>query len=347
MIASDCTLNAGAFAMQSVDRENGVIRGVVAAEVGEFKSGRGSFGQNELSMIVNVINSNERGVLSFFGHPKSGNDVERPYLGTIRNARVDGDKVRVDLHLSKVAMKPQPNTGSDRTWGDHLLDLAEEEPRALGFSLSPKSIVKKQNPSGEAPLWEITALRSGDVVLEGDATSSFLNAGDSPGVADSSDQADPDLEDIQLNADQLKEMLESLVPQSVEQALAARDAQAEKLSREQELNQREADLAAKEKKIELSLSASRFAERALAKMPAEEVEGLSSKIRDGELSYESALEKLADYSSKPMDAGTVEPQDDADAALKKEYQLAIESGLELGSFEDYKNTLSDDFKLPL
>lgn len=173
-----------------VDREtgNGVIRGYVVAEVGDFKSGRGSFDGQSLSMIAEQINSKAGGLKSHFTHATLSADGLGKSLGRAKNARVDGNSVRADLHLSASSRKT-PNGDL----GGYVMDLAEEDASALGSSLviHPK-IVRKLDAKGKPavdeqgrevpPLWLPIDLRASDVVGDGDAVhGSFLSAGLSAG----------------------------------------------------------------------------------------------------------------------------------------------------------------------
>jgi hypothetical protein len=92
--------------------------------------------------------------------------------------------VRADLHLSETAFESNPNGNL----GDYLLDLAEEDPDALGASLVLRTDQefrldekgrRAKGPDGEdlPPLWRPKALHAVDVVDTGDATRSFLSAG--------------------------------------------------------------------------------------------------------------------------------------------------------------------------
>ena len=349
MAKTEYQLDAGPISHLGVDREHNIIRGIVAAEVGTFKTRRGKFRDQDLDQIAKLINANERGFISYLGHPSSGNDVDRPYLGTFRNARRDGGKTRVDLHLSKTAMKPQPNTKTDRSWGEDVMDLAEEDSRALGFSLRPGEI-ERQSDGSSVSAWHIKTLKGGDIVLEGDATNSFLSSDDPDGTDDSALNS-PEMEGTSMPLDQetksfIQDTIKSSVSEVIENALAARDTKEKELAAATELEKREKAADAALAKAELQLAAVNFTERALGKMPKEEVTSLSTKIREGELTSEAAMVKFNEYllSSKDtsMDdgAGGKTPAPKEDSELQEQYDLAVSMGLPVGDFETYKNSLS-------
>ncbi len=170
-----------------VDREAKILRGFVMAQAGPFKTaGRGEFDQQSLDMIIALANARSGGLKSRFAHPTMSDDGLGKFLGRVRNARLDGNKVRGDLHLDPSSF----NTPSGNL-GGYVLDLAESDPAALSSSLVLK--VKKEyrlnsdgtkqtDASGEPlpPLWRPTALHASDVVDTGDAVDAILSMDDLP-----------------------------------------------------------------------------------------------------------------------------------------------------------------------
>ncbi len=170
-----------------VDREAKVLRGFVMAQAGPFKSeGRGEFDQQSLEAIVGLANARNSGLKSRFAHPTMSDDGLGKFLGRVRNARLDGNKVRGDLHLDPTSF----NTPSGNL-GGYVLDLAESDPAALSSSLVLK--VKKEyrlNSDGTKqidangkplpPLWRPTALHASDIVDTGDAVDAILSIDDLP-----------------------------------------------------------------------------------------------------------------------------------------------------------------------
>ena len=173
-----------------VDRESGIIRGVILAEEGPFKTeGRGEFDEKSIDQIVKLSNAQSAGLKSRFSHPDLSNDGLGKYLGRVRNIRKefqqteDGREIalaRGDQHFAKSAF----DTPSGDLAG-YIMTLAEEDPDALGMSLVLKTdeefrLDEKKRPvtddDGEPlpPLWRPTSLHAADFVDTGDATNSLL-----------------------------------------------------------------------------------------------------------------------------------------------------------------------------
>lgn len=170
-----------------VDREARVLRGYVVALRGPFKSeGRGSFDDASLATIVQLMNAQPLGLKSRFSHPTMSDDGLGSFLGRARNARLDGDRVRADLHLDPAAFSsPRGNLGQ------YVLDLAESDPDALSSSLVLQA--DREEALGEdgrrkldadgkevPPVWRPTKLHASDVVDTGDAVDGLLSAGIDP-----------------------------------------------------------------------------------------------------------------------------------------------------------------------
>lgn len=168
-----------------VDDEAGVIRGVIVAEEGMFKTGRGRFTSESLRAIVRLMRSNPRGVRCRFRHPDvgSGRDPLGSYLGRIKNVRLDGTRVRGDLHLAPVALS-EP-LGGGRPLGEYLMELSGDDGGACSASLvlSVDRLTEYdargralRGPDGEAlpDVWMPTEISGLDIVDVGDATSALL-----------------------------------------------------------------------------------------------------------------------------------------------------------------------------
>lgn len=160
-----------------VDRANRVIRGYIVAESGVFKDGRGQFDERSLGRIVRLMREQEPiGVRSHFGHDSILETNLGKFLGRAKNARLDGDRVRADLHLDKSASR----TPSGDLAG-YVLDLAASDPNAIGSSLVLQA--DEESARGGPPIWLPTAILSSDVVSEGAATSRFLEVSPTPRLA--------------------------------------------------------------------------------------------------------------------------------------------------------------------
>lgn len=156
-----------------VDREANVLRGYIVAEAGDFKDKRGTFDRASLERIVQLGNATSKGLRSRLSHPNESDDGLTKHLGRSRNFRLDpdGSRVRADLHLAQVAME-EP-VGGGKPIGEYAMDLALEDPGALGSSLVLKSTkTAKQGPDGERlpPHWMPEQLFASDLVADGDAT---------------------------------------------------------------------------------------------------------------------------------------------------------------------------------
>src|SRR4051812_14396225 len=79
---------AGGADKVGVDIENRVIYGMVAAELGEFKTSRGMFDQRSLEQIAALINASPDGVVSNWGHQNDvgSSDALNAFLGRAKNA---------------------------------------------------------------------------------------------------------------------------------------------------------------------------------------------------------------------------------------------------------------------
>ncbi len=345
MTVEHAQLDIVKFNASKVDRENRVIRGVKIAELGEFRSGRGAFDQESLQKIVHLVNHDKDGKMSFLGHVKDGNDVERPFLGKIINAVMDGNQIaRGDLSISELAMKPTVTGGTSP--GEYIMDLAEQEPRAIEMSLC-LSFTRKKKKIGKSSIWNVVDVTGCDVVRRGDATrNGLLNAEDPSGTVDSSasDQGSDNLEDSTLALDQetksfIAETVKSSVTDSVTAALSAIEVQRKKDEAEQ------ATLA-KAEKGELAVKSNSFLKRAMKiGLDSEKAIKLSGEITEGKLSYDSAIEQLADFAceTKPMNEEGGGESANLSFDKKVEAQLSAEwkecqpqfESLEL-SFDDYK-----------
>lgn len=179
-----------------VDRANNVIRGVVLAQAGPFKTaGRGAFDETSLAEIVRLANQPKAGLKSRLAHPTLSSDGVGKYLGRMKNARLDTTvaangatvaAVRADLYLNPTSFKtPNGNLGG------YVMDLAESDPDAFSSSLvlqadKEQRLDAKGMPARDdtgrplPPLWRPTSLHASDVVDTGDAVDGFLSVGGKP-----------------------------------------------------------------------------------------------------------------------------------------------------------------------
>lgn len=175
-----------------VDRDNNIIRGMVVAQEGDFKSqGRGAFDGKSLRTIAQLMRREPKGLKSRFTHPDLSSDGLGKFLGRAREPFMDSlvdhrgdtvEAVRADLHVSETAF----NTPS----GDlatYILDLAEQDPDALSSSLvlaaeEVEQLDRKGEPLRDEegnvrpPIWRPTDLHATDIVDTGDAVDGLLSA---------------------------------------------------------------------------------------------------------------------------------------------------------------------------
>ncbi len=178
-----------------VDREANVIRGMVLAQEGIFKSeSRGEFNRKGIQQVVKMAKAAPAGGLkSRFAHPSESDDGIGKLLGRIRSPFLakmekDGAEITVargDLHMDPTAME-EP-VGGGRPLGDYIMALAESDPEALSSSLVLNADKIEQldkqgrpilNDAGDplGPLWYPTQLHACDIVDTGEAVDGLLSA---------------------------------------------------------------------------------------------------------------------------------------------------------------------------
>lgn len=172
-------------APSAIDRENNVLRGYVVAERGHFKTpGRGQFTDASLAAIVTLMQAHgSRGTKSHFTHPDMSSDGLGTFLGRALNPRLDGPRVRADLHFDPTAANA-PGKGD---LAGYVMDLAESDPEALGsslilradktYELDDQGRVKKDEKGEDIPpVWTPTRIFASDIVDDGDAVHGGLLA---------------------------------------------------------------------------------------------------------------------------------------------------------------------------
>jgi len=83
-----------------------------------------------LTQVTDAINQTEPGVKSRFAHPSLSGDGLGKALGRMRNAKLNGDVVRADLHLYESA-----HDTPDGDLASYIMNLADEDPAAFGMSI--------------------------------------------------------------------------------------------------------------------------------------------------------------------------------------------------------------------
>jgi hypothetical protein len=151
-----------------VDRDNGVIRNVSVLTAGmAYPAGGEPFRIDDvmLKQCADAINSNPRGIKSRISHPElaggphwvNGDSIF--YLvGHCKTARIDGSRVRADMHLSQYAAN-SPH-GNMR---EYLLGIAQEDPSACGVSI--RFLMADSGEAAEGiPVGRIAAVMAVDFV---------------------------------------------------------------------------------------------------------------------------------------------------------------------------------------
>lgn len=177
-----------------VDREARVIRGMVLAQEGPFKShGRGEFDEDGLREIVRLTNATQNGLKSRFTHPTASDDGLGKHLGRAREARLDtamvereGKTVKVKAARGDLHFDPSASKTPSGDLAGYVMDLAESDPDALSASLVIEAdqlfrIDQKGKPLLDKeghelpPLWLPKKLHAVDVVDTGDAVDAMLS----------------------------------------------------------------------------------------------------------------------------------------------------------------------------
>lgn len=180
-----------------VDRDQQVIRGMIMAQEGVFKSdGRGEFDKDALRSIVSLAKISPNGLKSRFAHPGLSDDGIGKFLGRVKSPRMDEidsrdsagqlktdriSVVRGDLHLD-----PTSRNTPNGDLGGYIMDLAESDPDALSSSLVLRAEEEfRTDKEGRAltdeegeelpPLWRPKRLHASDIVDTGDAVDGLLS----------------------------------------------------------------------------------------------------------------------------------------------------------------------------
>lgn len=117
-----------------IDTDKHVLRGVSVIQKGPAKGHGFEVDDLLLEQVRDKINATPKGVRSRLTHPGltacGGRDGIEVTLGRVRNATVDGDRVRGDLHLAGfAATTPQGDIRS------YLEAIAQEDPELAGMSI--------------------------------------------------------------------------------------------------------------------------------------------------------------------------------------------------------------------
>lgn len=110
----------------------GLIKRVAVITRGEALGHGMWIDETFLASVADAINeSGNRGVKARFTHPDGTGDALGTSLGRVKDARVEGDQVLADLHLSEAAHK-----SPDGNLAVYVMTLAVETPDQFGQSIS-------------------------------------------------------------------------------------------------------------------------------------------------------------------------------------------------------------------
>lgn len=119
-----------------IDREGGdygagLLTGVAVITRGEALGHDMWIDATMLQQVHDAINATgNAGIKARFTHPGLSSDGLGTFLGRFKNAVLDGDIVRADLHLARSA-----HDTPDGDLAAYVMDLAEEDPQAFGTSI--------------------------------------------------------------------------------------------------------------------------------------------------------------------------------------------------------------------
>lgn len=83
-----------------------------------------------LGQVRDAINASRSGIKARFTHPDMSSDGLGSFLGRFKNAKLDGDVVRADLHVAESA-----HDTPDGDLAGYVMQLAEEDAEAFGTSI--------------------------------------------------------------------------------------------------------------------------------------------------------------------------------------------------------------------
>jgi hypothetical protein len=106
---------------EAIDRENGVIRGVSVITAGDAKGHGMLIDKTTLEQVVSCASEYTSGVRVNIGHQTG----LRESAGYLREFRIEGDRVRADLHILK-----------SETERDRIFEMAETIPETFGLSIA-------------------------------------------------------------------------------------------------------------------------------------------------------------------------------------------------------------------
>ena len=156
-LAQPGALAAGGFA---VDRAAGILRNVSLLTAGPAIGHGFDIDAVMLKQLSAGITAKPKGVMSRLTHPEEGifgggTDAIELLVGRVRNARVEGNQVRGDVHFGRYAeSSPKGNLKQ------YLFDIAEDDPEAIGLSIvfTPDEYEQREGMDPLARIKEVFAV---------------------------------------------------------------------------------------------------------------------------------------------------------------------------------------------
>lgn len=141
------------FTDKQIDRENGILKGVIMCSVGPAKG----HGVNlEQEFINDLIEYDRRhhaksGIKARFGHPAMSDTTMGKQLGVFRNFSIVGQNAVADLHLLD-ASNLSPTNPKMKDW---VLSMAEENPDFIMSSIVfvPGGYYQYDDNGAKKPIW--------------------------------------------------------------------------------------------------------------------------------------------------------------------------------------------------
>lgn len=115
---------------QGGDHQAGLIRGAAVITRGEALGHGMWIDATMLQQTYEAIKAGKNGIKARFTHPGLSSDGLGTFLGRFKNASLEGDIVRADLHLSQAA-----HDTPDGDLAEYVMQLAEDDPAAFGNSI--------------------------------------------------------------------------------------------------------------------------------------------------------------------------------------------------------------------
>ena len=109
----------------------GIIRGMAVITRGEALGHYLWCDRTMLAQVADAINAGERGTKARFTHPDLSGDGLGKGLGRVKDARLDNDTVRADLHFFASA-----HESPEGDLAGYVMRLAKEDPAAFGNSIA-------------------------------------------------------------------------------------------------------------------------------------------------------------------------------------------------------------------